>query len=451
MRRSLALLLLVLALSGCPEDRGIFCSEETRKQDVLRAVDSYYLYQELLPSTVSPSDHATADELLDSLTATAQAQGKDRGWSFLMPEEEFRRHFQEGTSIGYGVSLLTTGAAPSLRVFVKQVFAGSSADQAGFVRGDELLAVGPDAESLTDVAGLDADALNALVSAGGLPGVSKAFRVMPLGGPNPEVRTAESVEFGLDPVPSYKVFGTTGYVQLRTFISSAEDSLRAAFAAFQAQGVQNVVVDVRYNGGGSVDTAALLADLLGKGLDGREMVDLRFNGNHPEQTANGHYVFHARPGSGTFPRVAFITTEASASASELVPNVLDAYPSDLQIAYVGTKTYGKPVGQVVLDLSGCNTVLFLISFRLVNANQNVDYFDGLPDAGSNGPLCAAADDLTHPQDSTDEASTAAAIYFAEHGSCPPAPAVRALASMGPIDQLIRAARGLVQRDMPGTF
>jgi hypothetical protein len=259
-----------------------------------------------------------------------------------------------------------------------------------------------------------------------------------------------SAAYDVDPVPSYWVRGTTGYVQLRTFVAPAEDALRAAFAFFGAQGAKDVVVDLRYNGGGLIDTAAVLADLLaGKDLSGEKMFDLEYDAEHASQDET--FAFAEEAGGGSFERIAFVTTRASASASELVPNALDAYRTGSTLAFVGEGTYGKPVGQVVFPLTGCGTRLFLVSFRLVNAQGNADYFDGLPDSASNGGLCGAADDLTHPQDSIDEASTAAAVYFAEHGACPPAPALKALAARPRVDQLLAPAPRPEQRDMPGTF
>jgi hypothetical protein len=136
-----------------------------------------------------------------------------------------------------------------------------------------------------------------------------------------------------------------------------------------------------------------------------------------------------------------------------VPNALDAYRTASRIAFVGAATYGKPVGQRVDQLGSCDSMLFLVAFRLANAAGNSDYFQGLPDAASNAPLCGAADDLTEPQDSQLEASTWAAIYFAENGKCPTLPpaAARARAPAEAVDQLAGAARTAVQRDMPGTF
>ena len=54
-----------------------------------------------------------------------------------------------------------------------------------------------------------------------------------------------------------------GYLNLRTFISTADPQLRSAFAQFRAQGVTELIVDFRYNGGGLVSIADLMGDLLG--------------------------------------------------------------------------------------------------------------------------------------------------------------------------------------------
>jgi carboxyl-terminal processing protease len=452
MRRSLVAAAVVAAftLTGCPDNGGIFCDEQTRKEDVLSITESWYLFQDLLPAKVKLSDYATADDLLAALTAEAQLEGKDRGWSFLMPEDQYLAYFGAGQSIGYGFSILETGAAPSLQVFVKQVFAGSAADGAGFVRGDEILEVGPDASSMTVVAGLTADELAALISANGVAGVSKVFQVQPAGGGAPAIRTMTSAAYSVDPVPSHWVQGTTGYVQLRTFIAPAENALRSAFADFKTAGVQGVVVDLRYNGGGSLDTAMVLADLLGADQVGHPMFDIHFNDLHVSSSMRLN--FEAETDGGAFQRIAFITTSASASASELVPNALDPYRSSSTIAYVGGTTYGKPVGQQVWELTGCNTVLFLVSFALQNSAGDAGYYTGLPDDNSKAPLCDALDDLAHPQDSVDEASTAAAVYFVEHGACPrAAPGLRSLAAAKLVDQMVGRGSGPAGRDMAGTF
>lgn len=442
---------LACLLASCTGSRGGTCDELDRKVDVYQLAASYYLYQDLLPTSVSLADHAaeSAQQFLDFLTATARAQGKDRGWSYLVAEDDYLRYANQGSSTGFGFSLQVDGAAPTAEVRVKQVFAGSAAAGAGFVRGDQILAIGPDAGSLAEVAGMTGDEVSAAISAGGAAGVSRTLRVLPRGGAAEELRTMVSRAYDVDPVPAHWIQGGVGYVQLRSFIPAAEAALRSVFDEFRAAGVQGVVVDLRYNGGGSLDTSGLLADLLGAGLVGHAMYQLEPNQAHASQ--GGLTAFDAEPEASAFKRVAFVTTGASASASELVPNALDAYPADVQVAFVGAKTYGKPVGQYAFSLPGCNTLAFLVSFRLLNADGHGDYFEGLPDATSNAPLCAAADDLGFDQESLDEPSTAAAAFFAQSGACPTSSAARALVRGAATDPLRAAAAGPAAADMAGTF
>jgi hypothetical protein len=452
MLRSLAALVLVSTLAACPQSTGT-CDEDVRKQRVLAQARSWYLYRDLLPDPIDPGAYASAQDLLDALTATARDQGLDRGWSYLVSKTEYDRYARQALTIGFGYSWGTIGEAPQLRVLLSQVYAGSAAAAAGFLRGDELLALGPDADHLTPVAGLTPDQVNALGTAAGLPGVSRAFRVLPRGGSAPVVRTMVSAVFDVAPVPSWQIWDKTGYVQLRTFIEPAEASLRAAFRAFHDAGVQNVVVDLRYDGGGLLSTAEVLANLLAQDLQGKAMYDLHLNPAHALQ--DEHRQFSAEADGGTFQRIAFVTSGASASASELVPNVLDAYRTSSTLALVGSRTYGKPVGQLAWELPGCDTILFLISFRLENAVGVADYFQGLPvvatQAGgpvSNAPLCGAADDLSREMDDPAEASTSAAVYFVEHGACPP-PALRAGPAMPSLKIPVGLGATPAERDMPG--
>ena len=76
-----------------------------------------------------------------------------------------------------------------------------------------------------------------------------------------------------------------GYVNLRTFIDTADPALRNAFAQFRAAGITDIIVDFRYNGGGLVSIAELMGDLLGA-----QPLDLatcsRFTTFRPEKSSN---------------------------------------------------------------------------------------------------------------------------------------------------------------------
>lgn len=427
MGRSSALIPLgLLALAACSRSDDS-CTVDAQKQGMLAIARSWYLYPELLPAQVDLASYAGPAELLDALTAEARAQDKDRGWSFVTTLAQTRTFYEEGTSVGFGIGLLVRGS----QLFVSQVFPGSAAADAGFVRGDEILLIGEPPGALVPVSQLLA-LPGALSQALGPsePGVTRAFEVIPVGATSPTPRVASKRTFSLDPVPEWRTFpGTTGqtlgYVSLRTFIRNADAKLVEAFQDFRASGVTHVVVDLRYNGGGLVTTAELLADLLGGGLGGTTMYSER---NNALQASEDRTVPFAPLEASVAPfSIAFITTDASASASELVPNVLEPHRS---VALVGTRTHGKPVGQRGFFLvEGCDTVAFVVSFRLENSQGDGDYFGGLPDAGGafSGPLCDAEDDLAQEQSSRLEASTAAALHFLENGECPPAPLAPALA------------------------
>ncbi len=468
MRRSLAILLvpLALTLAGCPREEP-FCTPASQKASVRELMSSWYLYPDLLP-IVDPSDPAYpgVQEYLDALTSNARALDLDRGWTYATTAEQQQAYYAEGTSVGFGIGLLDRDP----RLFISQVFPGSAAAGASFARGDELLAIGDTPESLVAVSTLRAGAGIGSALGPSSPGVTRTFQVMPVGGSEPVLRTVVKATYSLDPVPEGAVLipqgdgvPPIGYVALRTFITPADAALQSAVVQFQEAGVRDVVVDLRYNGGGLVSTADLLANLL---AGGRSTADVMFSvENNVFHASQNQSVSFDPPAEAITPlRIAFITTGASASASELVPNVLEAYVSQggSSVALVGAKTYGKPVGQRGFLLEECGTVVYLVSLRLVNADGDGGYFDGLPDAEGNfeGPLCEAEDDLAHPQSDRTEASTAAAIQWLTTSTCPAPPAAAAKPS-GPSAALKPAraadaypeapAPDLAQRHVRGLF
>jgi len=470
--RSLVVLLALPVLAGCPqaegditgfgEGFGTACTTDLEKAHVLGYTRDWYLYQDLLPATVDPARYGSAQALLDALTAEARAQDKDRGWSFLASLSQSSAFNSSGASAGFGLQFIQPDAAAP-RLFLSDVFEGAPAFAAGFRRGDEILSVGESAAALVPIATLLADPA-AWSQAIGPPtaGVTRTFEVRTAAGVD-ATRTLTKAAYALRPVPPQRILdlpsgGKAGYVALRTFIGPADAQLRDAFAAFKAAGVTRLVVDLRYNGGGLVSTAETLASLARAGGAGQPMFSYDYNDRHPER--DQPRPFHAEPSAIAADRVAFITTHGSASASELVPNVLEPY---VPVALVGGRTYGKPVGQVPWDLPACDLAFYLVSFRLANAQGDADYYAGLPDAGGHfsGPLCPAVDDLAHALGDPAEASVAVALAWLDGGwvdtaSCPPPPVATFQASPLRVrpDRAAfppEAEPTFVQRWMPGTY
>jgi C-terminal processing protease CtpA/Prc len=415
---------------GTPGDGNLptACGESARKQFVLGVAREWYLFDDLLPAAVNTGDFTDAGALLDHLTATARAQGKDRYFSYLTTRSAETSLLGEGQFVGFGFRNRTD---PGDRPMVIEVFESSPAAEAGLQRGDEIIAVDagngfvPVTQLLAN-GGTISDALGAAE-----PGVRRGLRLL-RGGSTRDVSLVKRT-VTIDPVPdTYGTLvlpqsGTPGvaYLNLRSYIGTADPQLRAAFAQFRALGLRDFIVDLRYNGGGLLGTAELVNNLLG-GARAATDVQMRLTHNARKAAENETRRFSPQPESVQPVRVAFLTSGATASASEVNVNSLSPW---LEVAIVGEDTLGKPVGQYAFDLQGCEDRLRLVAFKTVNSLGEGDYFDGL--ASRVKFACAASDTLAEPLGSTAEGMVAAALDWLQTGACPEAmsiPTARAKAA-----------------------
>ena len=402
--------------SGGGISAGGSCSVTRQKQFVLDAARDWYLFQDLLPASVSIANFATAQELLDFLTATARAQGKDRFFSFLTTPQADSSFFQEGQFIGFGFRTSIQGN----QLFVPDVFEASPAADGGLTRGVEIMAVNSGAGfvAMATILATDPNLEQAFGPAD--QGVQRGLRFLRLNGQQVEVTLAKRLVTIL-PVPTTGGVAIltlpsnpsvqVGYIHLRTFISTAETPLRNAYAQFRAQGIENIIVDFRSNGGGLVSVADLVGDLNGRNRATADVYsNLRFNAARSSNDSVRRFLPQAQSVAPV--RMAFITTGGTASASELVINSMKSW---VEVAIVGADTFGKPVGQSAFDMSGCDLRLRLIAFKVTNADGEGDYFDGL--ASTLAFACAATDDYSRTPGDALEDSTAEALNWLGTGAC----------------------------------
>ena len=433
------------------------CSLRARQDWVFAQLREWYLFPETLPASLDPTPFATVQDYIDALTATARAQRRDRFFTFITSIAEENAFFNSGSSAGFGIRLSYDTTAR--RLFVLEAFEGAPALAAGIDRGTEILAIGTSQGNLVNVTDLfAAGGAQAVSNALGpsTAGTSRVLRIADQSGQNVRTITVTKTDFAITPVSSR--YGAriiddqgrrVGYVNLRTFINTADPALRQAFANFRAQGVTEVIVDFRYNGGGLVSIAELMGDLMGANRSTSEVFS--FTTFRAEKASNNEQRnFRPQPQSIAPMKIAFIGTEGTASASELVINSFIPYLR-ANAALVGTDTFGKPVGQIALDRAVCDDRLRVVAFRTENSQHRGDYYDGL--ATEVEASCQAPDDIAAQLGDPAEGSTRQALDFLAGRSC-------TRISTGISARTVREARrelltpeepSTAQREVPGLF
>ena len=431
------------------------CSLVERQNWAFAQLNEWYLFPETLPAVLSPAAYATVDDYIDALTATARGQRRDRFFTYLTSIREEDAFNASGSSAGIGIRLTTD--ATTKKAFVSEAFEGAPGLAVGLDRGTEILAIGDTSSTLRTVSDIiTAEGTSGVTSALGptTAGVTRALRITNASGTS--TVTVTKRDYSLTPVSTR--YGALiiddggkriGYLNLRTFISSADPQLRTAFANFRAAGITEFIIDFRYNGGGLVSTADLMGDLLG---GNRSTFDVFSQTTYRSEKSsrNSTKRFSTVPQSVSPVKIAFIGTSATASASELVINSFIPYLG-ANVALIGANTFGKPVGQVALDRAACDDRLRAIAFSLRNSANSDAYYDGL--ASTVRSSCAATDDVTKPLGSAQEASVRQALDFLAGRPCTPIATGQASLSLrAAAPQLLRPEVPTVsQREVPGLF
>ena len=407
-RTLLGFLALLVLFAGCSSDGGgdgeeevDSCSNEAQKAFVLERMQDIYFWNDELPE-VDPDDFATPEALLDALIF----KPLDR-FSTIGPAVSFTSFFLQGQTIAFGLGT-TLLADDDLRI--NRVFKDSPAEEAGLQRGDRILEI--NGRTIAEIVA------NEGISAAFGPrevGVQVTLIVENMDAIQSEVTMTRAL-IALDIIPASGVFDVVGspvgYVHFTAFVDPAFDALNTVFAEFKAQGIQDLIIDLRYNGGGLVRVANFVGNLLGwLMVPGEVYSHTVFNVENSFRNTITRFAeeVNALP----LNRLVFITTDATASASEIVINGMGPH---LQVALIGETTFGKPVG--AQNLPFCDKILSLIAFETQNADGFADFFDGLP------VDCPAPDDLTAMLGDPTEESLAEALFYLENGACSPAAVAR---------------------------
>lgn len=203
---------------------------------------------------------------------------------------------------------------------------------------------------------------------------------------------------------------------LESFLgNNIEEKLDEIFSKFNTNAIDELIIDLRYNTGGSLATANHLANLIIGSQHNKDLfIKLTFNQYleefFPDSVKNSYIETLPNSLTQSLSRVFFITTGQTASASEALIKSLQPY---LTTYLIGTRTYGKPVGMIPLDVKNSEYVIVPVMFEWKNAQEESSGYAGI------GVNYAEFDDLTHNFGDTSELCLRQTLHFIQNGSFMP--------------------------------
>ena len=400
-----------------------------------------YLWYREVPD-LNPASYTTPDYFTQLKTPATTPSGKPKDqFHFTYKTTDWIALSQSGQEVGYGVQWALISTTPPRRAVIAYVESSVPAATlaANLSRGVEILTIdGVDLVNVSTPSGI------ATLNAGLAPstaGESHTFGIRELNGTTRSV-TLQAATVITSPVPTVKVLptnaGPVGYILFNDHLATSEVALYNAINTLKGQAVTDLVLDIRYNGGGYLDIAAELAYMIAGPVPtaGRTFELTQFNDKYPNTNpVSGGAItpvpFYTRSlgfSSGlannsplptlNLNRVYVITGNGTCSASEAVINGLRGV--DVQVIQIGATTCGKPYGFFAPD--NCGTTYFSIQFRGVNNKGFGDYADGFAPAANPAlptqlPGCAVDDDFTHALGDVGENRLESALGYRATGQC----------------------------------
>ncbi len=392
---------LNLASIGSPDSLAGICNVDVEKSWARAHLDDAYLwYKEIIE--VNPARYATSREYFKDLLV----RSKDR-FSFTDDQGGIDDYFQSGTDVSYGASFVNQSG--SLRI--RYVQPGSPAEMARLSRGATIVSI--DGSSTAN--GITQAHIDALY-----PNDDKLhrFEIRDQGSSTTRTVSMNASKVTISPVQNEQILNVDGrkygYLLFTDHIRTAESPLYDAMTRFKAAKIDDLILDLRYNGGGYLYIANELAAMIGGKVTYNQVFEqLQFNDKYPEKTAQNIDYFYDTDSTYrslpylNLPRVFVLVGSGTCSASESIINGLSPF---VQVVLIGQDTCGKPYG--FIQKNNCKTAYFAIQFAGVNAKGQGDYANGFK------PQCYTNDDLEHALGTTSETRLAAALSYARTGKCP---------------------------------
>jgi C-terminal processing protease CtpA/Prc len=409
MLKMLIILMLSFLFQGCQKDEKEteiitidpqICGDQNLENIALWGyMNDWYLWNESLDHSTVLSDFSTATKLLNNIR---EKNPIDR-YSFIMPKSEFDDAFINAQAFSYGMpsrlDLLNSALVVSF------VFENSPAQLAGISRGDRIIAIA--GRNIRDaITGNELAWEELWENIDKTKGVS--FTLQKIDGTlvtRQLLQSAVTTNAVLSTQVIDSVLGNVGYLVYNSFIIPSHEELNQAFKHFNENNVTELIVDLRYNhGGSSLMSNQLASQIAGENVSGEIYNIPTNNANH--QSDIEYFDLNGATSHLNLSSVIFITTNESASGSEVLINALKPH---VKVKLVGGKTFGKPVGMLVSQL--CDEVILAITHHNHNSEGEGDFFDGIP------VDCPAIDNVVGDWGDRKDPMLAEALYLLENEQC----------------------------------
>lgn len=397
------LLFPILGFSSCKKDvtpANTAQTVDTQARDSLYFImNNFYFWYSNMPVVVK-TDYKDPYTLLDAMRYKAL----DR-WSFVQTYDQYIAQ-NTGSFVGHGISM---GLDPTNQVRIAQIYSNSPLYSKGVRRGWIVKKLNGKDLAPIFIAN-DGTAYTSLIGPS-TASVTNTFLFQTPLGKDSTIISAKAA-FTLNTViladTLHLKSGITGHLVFDEFIPPSNQELQSAFTYFSQNNIKDLIVDLRYNGGGDLNVLTNMASYVaGTAKFNTTFLTLTFNDKN--LAANRSFNFNSVSSPLNISRLVVITTRGTASASE---DFINGLKPSFDVKTIGDTTNGKPVGMVGF---GYPTnlpayVFWPITFSLVNSASLGDFYKGF------APDKYVPDDITHDWNDRSEACLRESIYYLEHGS-----------------------------------
>ena len=438
----LILFLFLFVFYSCQKDE--VTMELTKEQkwtsEVFSNMQAIYLWNDALPATLDATKYSTTEKALEYLSGLKINPANGRAidhYSFLDKIGNLSGEISQGTASGdYGFMVTAAyNSSQQVSFFVTYVYKNSPAGVAGVARSYEIVSINGSTAVHPEV---DSQGYLNATSAGYVNMINALFisTTASFGFKKPDGTTLTTslsiASYSINSVLCDSVYtvGTkkVGYVVFNQFLgASSQTELTNTINKFQASGVKYLIVDLRYNGGGSVETCEKFSNMLAPvSANGKTMYTYKMN-----TALMQYYISQNENLSTNFTKtnsfeptqLYFIVSRGTASAAELLINNLRPYYTG-NLFLIGETTYGKPCGfwTTPIGYTDKQTTtkegydLYAVSFEMVNANNEGGYYAGMTPGTSKYPGVSANDSFYLPWGNVNDASLAQAISYISDGA-----------------------------------